>query len=30
MQNTLTAYFQESIFYQKATKAIAENFPIYT
>ena len=24
MQNTLTAYFQETIFYQKATKAIVK------
>lgn len=30
MQSTLAAYFQETIFYQKATKAIVENFPIYT
>ena len=31
MQSTLAAYFQETIFYQKAsTKAIVENCPIYT
>ena len=26
MQSTLAAYFQETICYQKATKAIVENF----